>query len=248
MPTESNTHSGVAPASRPVESVPSPGRLATIAVVAWVALEVAVRWSTIVAADRLLGAAFVGNAVGLVLGFPIVAGAIGWYAIRSGSAPSTWGYDWSRRAVLAGVLCGLLGLGLSAAAAQVDALLFDLEGLEAGFSATVETAVDAYPWIVPVFVLGNGIVVPFAEELVWRGIVQTALVERLGAPVGIGVTALLFALKHVVVDLSVARLTTLLVLALVYGLVRHRWGTGASTVAHAVANLVATAGFLATTL
>ena len=51
---------------------------------------------------------------------------------------------------------------------------------------------------------------------------------------------MLFALKHVLVDGSLARITTLVMLGLVLGVVRLRWGTGSSTVAHMVVNLVST--------
>jgi hypothetical protein len=58
--------------------------------------------------------------------------------------------------------------------------------------------------------------------------------------VGIGVTLVIFAMKHVLIDGTVARVTTLLMLGLVFSVVRHHWGTGASAVAHLVVNLYAT--------
>ena len=46
-------------------------------------------------------------------------------------------------------------------------------------------------------------------------------------------------LKHVVVDRSLNRLTTLLAIGTVFGVLRYRLGTGASTIAHVTANLLA---------
>lgn len=225
-----------------------PRRLLAVAVGGWLVLEAGLRWGAIAGARRLLGHAFVGNAASLLLAMPAIAAAIGWYAARSGRPPDSWGYDWNRRALLAGFLAGPVVLALSAAAAQIDALLFDVDEVTAAVATGVGATVEAYPAIAVVFLLGNAVVVPIAEELVWRGIVQTEAVERWGAPVGIATTAIPFALKHVVVDRSVARLTTLVVLAVAFGLVRHRWGTGASTATHVVVNLVASAGLLAVAL
>ena len=85
----------------------------------------------------------------------------------------------------------------------------------------------------------NGVMVPVVEEFARRGIIQTALVERFSPPLGIGVTSVAFAAKHVVVDRSLGRLTTLLTLASFFGIVCHRLGTGASTATHLPANLAA---------
>lgn len=230
---------------RPDGSFPNPGRLAAIAVVGWVVLEVAIRWSAVAATVQLLDEPFVGNALSLLLGLPAMAAVLGWYASRSGLPPGAWDFEWNRRAIVAGLLASVVGFVLVSGAALVDAALFDLAATSDALTGSIAGAVEEYPLIAVVFVLGNGLFGPIAEEVVWRGIVQTELVERWGPALGIGVTAVLFAFKHVVVDLSLARITTLLTLALVYGLVRHRWGSGASTVTHVAVNLAASAGTLA---
>ncbi|WP_218780602.1 CPBP family intramembrane glutamic endopeptidase [Halorarum halophilum] len=132
--------------------------------------------------------------------------------------------------------------------AQVDAMLFDLDTQAAAETEGLGAAIGASPWVAVLLLVGNGLLAPIAEERVWRGIVQTELVDTWGVAPGIAVTAVLFALKHVVVDGSVARLTTLLALGLVFGLVRHRWGTASSTVTHVATNTIASASIIAVSL
>ena len=124
---------------------------------------------------------------------------------------------------------GLLVTSVAGTDAAVATFGFLLADLEAGV------------WVLALFALAHGVVAPVTEELAWRGVVQTALVESWGPTVGIAVTAVLFTAKHVVLDASLARLPTVLVLAVALGLVRHRWGTTASTVVHAVVNLTSVA-------
>ena len=125
---------------------------------------------------------------------------------------------------------GLLIASALGTDATVAAFRFLLADLEAGV------------WVLVLFAFAHGIVAPLTEELAWRGIVQTALVESQRPAVGIVVTAALFTAKHMVLDLSFARAPTVLVLAVVLGLVRHRWGTTASTVVHAIVNLASVVG------
>jgi len=47
-----------------------------------------------------------------------------------------------------------------------------------------------------------------------------------------------------IVDVSIGRASTLVVGSLVLGLVRHRWGTGASTTTHLALNLVSSLRYL----
>jgi membrane protease YdiL (CAAX protease family) len=101
-------------------------------------------------------------------------------------------------------------------------------------------------WIGPLLLVANGIVVPVSEELAWRGVIQSSLARAWGMAGTVAVTALALALKHVIVDGSVMRLTSLMVGALELCGVRARWGTGSSTVTHLVANFLATALALAT--
>ncbi|QCC60476.1 CPBP family intramembrane metalloprotease [Natrinema thermotolerans] len=220
-----------------------PIRTVGVVVAGWVALEVTLRWGFVLAGaaagiDPGLVDAFV-----LALGFPLIAAVLSRYALERGQDRETWGWGWgwSRRTVGAGALAGIVGLGLVAGASQVDAALFGLgDGSGTGDETTVAAAI--------LLLVGNGFVVPIAEEQVWRGVVQTELVEARGAVAGIAVTAVLFAFKHVIVDLSVVRLTTLLTLAALLCVVRYRWNTVSSTVAHVVVNAALTVTLVATTL
>lgn len=83
--------------------------------------------------------------------------------------------------------------------------------------------------LVVVVVLGA----PVVEEIVYRGSLQTRLVQGFGAPVGIFVTSLLFALIH----LAPVEIPGLFVFALVLGIARHKTGTlGLPIVTHLAFN------------
>ncbi|MDR7481025.1 MAG: CPBP family intramembrane glutamic endopeptidase [Armatimonadota bacterium] len=86
----------------------------------------------------------------------------------------------------------------------------------------------------------NGLLGPLVEEFAWRGYIQTRMILALGSSTGIVATALLFAAKHAVVDVTLSRSVTVTVVAFVLGIVGARWGTQASTVTHMAANAVAT--------
>ena len=92
--------------------------------------------------------------------------------------------------------------------------------------------------MVVLFLLAHGLVAPITEELAFRGVVQTALTRERGPLGGVPGAAMLFSLKHLLVDGSLERMLPVVVLALVLGIVRERWGTGASTVTHATVNVV----------
>ena len=87
----------------------------------------------------------------------------------------------------------------------------------------------------------NGILVPIAEEYLWRGLVQARLLRALPAVVAIGMTATLFSLKHVVVDASWGRFLTLVAFGGICGIVaqRHTWRSSAAL--HLVVNTATTA-------
>lgn len=82
--------------------------------------------------------------------------------------------------------------------------------------------------------------IPLAEEYLWRGVIQPRLVAAWSfAPAGV-VTAMLFSLKHAIVDASLGRLLTIMCFGLVMGVYAARSSWRASAVAHAFANLIAT--------
>lgn len=229
-------------------SVPGKAALALGIAAGWIVLEVALRRGVVPELASVVGGPFAADWTVMVVGFPLVAALLGWIAARSGRPPEEWGYDWSLRPVVAGVLGIAVALVVAAVAAQVDAFFLPLERVGTSFGAAVGDALRAAPALAALFLIGNGIVVPIAEEAVWRGMVQSELVEAWGVPAGIALTAILFAVKHVIVDLSVVRVTTLLALGLVFGLLRHRFGTASSTITHAGVNTVGTASVIAVSL
>ena len=64
------------------------------------------------------------------------------------------------------------------------------------------------------------VVIPFLEEVIFRGFLQSALVSRLGARFGVILTSLLFALLH-----GLPSFVPILVLALLLGELRQRTGS-----------------------
>jgi membrane protease YdiL (CAAX protease family) len=101
----------------------------------------------------------------------------------------------------------------------------------------------ALVWIA--LLIGNGVAAPLSEEFAWRGYVQTRIQTAWGAAPAVVVAAALFAAKHVVVDRSVLRIVTLVTGALALGVVRARYGTTASSLAHTILNLAGTAASIA---
>lgn len=218
--------------------------LAAAGILAWVVLEFALR--------RGVGpsvAEFIGSAVGaegaiFALGFPAVAALIAWLGTRSGLRRTDWDYDLGLRPLAAGLggVVAYWAVYLAAVLALATILDVDLAALgsASGGAAAIPT------WAIALYLVGNGVVVPIAEELAWRGVIQTALTESYGHYVAIVVTALAFVGKHLVVDLAANpfRVVSLLVLAVTLCGLRARWGTASSTVAHIGMNLLATASLI----
>lgn len=88
-------------------------------------------------------------------------------------------------------------------------------------------------WWVLLLVLIVVIGAPLVEEIVYRGSLQTRLVQSFGSGVGILVTAVIFALIH----LAPVEIPGLFVFALVLGIARHKTQTlGLPIVAHLAFN------------
>jgi membrane protease YdiL (CAAX protease family) len=207
----------------------------------WTAVELLFGIALAAPVGSALGNTFAGTLVATVFSFPIAALFAVRYGRRVGLDCDDLDYRMTNRTMGMGLAAGLVtvlaiyGVGLLIASAigtdtAVTAFGFLLADLEAEV------------WVLALFALAHGVVAPLAEELAWRGIVQSALVEARGSAVGIAATAVLFTAKHAVLDVSLARLPTVLVLAIALGLVRDRWGTTASTVVHAVVNLASVVG------
>jgi hypothetical protein len=184
---------------------------------------------------------FAGGLVATVVGFPVAGLFAVRYGRRVGLDHDDWGYRTSGRTVGVGLVAGVLtvlavqGIGylvvvVTGADAAVAAFGFLLADLEAGIL------------VLALFAFAHGIVAPLAEELAWRGVVQSSMVEAQGTAVGIAATAILFTAKHAVLDASLARVPSVLVLAVSLGVVRDRWGTTASTIVHAAVNLGSVVG------
>lgn len=142
----------------------------------------------------------------------------------------------------AGLLGGALLLGSVFLTSLVDGWLFAAPGSSAaGPNPFAEPL-----WAAGLLLLVNGILV--CEERVWRGLIQTSLVRAWGTWLGLTVSALAFSLKHAVIDGPPGRLILLFVFGLITGVIRIRWSTTASTLAHAVTNLAATAILVAAVL
>jgi membrane protease YdiL (CAAX protease family) len=86
----------------------------------------------------------------------------------------------------------------------------------------------------------NGIVVPIAEEYLWRGIIQVRLLRALPTAWAIGTTAVLFSLKHVIVDASGGRFLTLVAFGCICGVVAQRNSWKSSAMLHLFVNTVTT--------
>ena len=206
----------------------------------WVLLEFSFRRGLVPVLADPLGTALGADALVLAVGFPLIAGAIAWLGLRAGVRPADWEYVVSLRSVGAGVA------GYVAFIVAFGALSFvyaDILGLVPSVDATAFVGLGGTPvWVLALFFVGNGIIVPIAEELAWRGVIQTALAESYGTYVAVVVTAVAFVLKHLVVDLAAPpyRVTSLVLLALLFGVLRARYGTASSTVAHLAANATST--------
>jgi membrane protease YdiL (CAAX protease family) len=155
---------------------------------------------------------------------------------RAGLTAAALGYRWSRGVVRAGLLSGLALFAVLVVAGAIDRAVFDPEG----HTVWPRRLGGTGPLLWGALLLANGLFVPIVEEYAWRGYIQGRLVRCWGAPTGVAVTSVAFALKHVIADLSLTRVTTLAVGAVALGLIATRWGTTASTAAHAFANTAAT--------
>ncbi len=211
-------------------------RFAVCIAVGWTALEFLLRKGSPYATLELLDWPWLGFAFGLLL-TPIVAVTLTVVARRSGQVPAEWDWRFSRGLLAVGVWGGFVRFGLAAGLPDVETVLF---GAESNADAVLSAFAEMTPLVLALVFVGNAICIPIAEEQVWRGVIQTAVVRGYGPVVGVVLTAALFSAKHAVVDLSPGRLVTNFVGGLVYGVVRHYWGTGASTVTHVTGNALST--------
>ncbi len=107
-------------------------------------------------------------------------------------------------------------------------------------NSTVWLAAQAPLLKVAALILVNGLCVPIAEEYLWRGVVQVRLIRILPVPLAIGLTAVLFSLKHVLVDASLGRFLALVAFGVICGVVAQRSTWKRSAALHMVINTLAT--------
>lgn len=89
-------------------------------------------------------------------------------------------------------------------------------------------------------ILVNGLFVPISEEYLWRGLVQVRLMHILPASFAIGLTAILFSLKHTLVDASLGRFLGLIAFGAICGVVAQRNSWRRSAALHLVINTIVT--------
>lgn len=164
--------------------------------------------------------------LGLLVGMPVLALLFLRRADRDGQEVP---FPLNRRVVLIGAAAGLVLLIADVSGNQLDRLLF-------GSTSALHGQIPV--WSAVLLLLTNGFVGPVSEEFAWRGVLQPRMTLRFGTAPGLALTALLFSLKHCVVDFSLGRLFAIMAFGLVAGAVRLRWGTSTSAAAHVTANLI----------
>jgi len=84
----------------------------------------------------------------------------------------------------------------------------------------------------------NGLFVPVAEEFLWRGIVQPRLGRIFPISVAISITAILFSIKHVIIDGSFSRFLVAIGFGVICGILAYRKNWNASAALHVFINTV----------
>ncbi len=139
-------------------------------------------------------------------------------------------------------ILGFNGLGL------VDRLLLARYTLPMHISSVRQMTVllpELAPFLQAVsLLLVNGIVVPVSEEYLWRGLVQVRLTRIVSPVLAIGATAVMFSLKHVLVDASFGRFLAIVFFGAMCGVVAHRRSWKTSAALHILINTASTLGEL----
>lgn len=161
------------------------------------------------------------------------------FAVLRQTAGEIWGFIRNRQVQIAAALA--LGAGWLA---WVDRFLWGEVRLSILPNPWGPGRVLFEPLGLPLAVISllvvNGVVVPLAEEWLWRGLIQPRLAGAFGYLPGLVVTSVTFSLKHAVVDSSLGHLLTLTAFGLVMGVTARHHGWRGSAMAHALANTIAT--------
>ena len=132
------------------------------------------------------------------------------------------------QAILAGIAVGCLGMACNNFIAMTP-----LMQVSDGFSTANE---NFFAGTMPIEILASCVVVPVAEELLFRGIVQKRCARLAGEHVGLLFSALLFGIIHV----NLVQFLYAAVLGLVLGvIVQKTKKVSLAVVGHAMANLIA---------
>ena len=220
-------------------------RFAAAAIGIWVVVEGALRRGGVQILADVVGSARGADMILVGIGFPLLVYGLAQWGIRRGISPSDWEYNISIQSVGLGFASVIVYFLLFGAISAVYTQVIGAAPSAAAGASLVENASETL-WVAVVFLLVNGIVVPITEELAWRGVVQTALMESYGIYVGGAITAIAFVLKHLIVDAAAPflRVASLVILAFILSGLRVRYGTVSSTVAHLAANGLASAAVL----
>lgn len=140
-----------------------------------------------------------------------------------------------------GALAALAGVGLLS---LIDRFVWGEVRLPSVVSPWRSDIVVLEPLAIPLAALSllavNGVVVPLAEEWLWRGLIQPRLAGALGAVPGLLLTSVLFSLKHAIIDASLGRLLAIVWFGGVMGVLAARYGWRVAAAAHVLANTLAT--------
>jgi membrane protease YdiL (CAAX protease family) len=219
------------------------GRFAVIAIITWVIVEVVLRRGGVRVLADVVESARGADVILIGVGFPLLAYGLARWGMRRGITASDWDYDVSVRSVGLGLASAILYFVVFVAITIGYTQIVGTPQSAAANAALVENASETL-WLAVGFFLVNGILVPITEELAWRGVIQTSLMESYGTYAGVTITAIAFVLKHVIVDAAAPflRVISLLLLAFLFCGLRARYGTASSTVAHLATNSIASVG------
>jgi membrane protease YdiL (CAAX protease family) len=223
----------------------------------WGLPDVVLAWAIGVGASLLAGAPFVNSQGKIPHDVEVVAtlvlllvqslGVVAWLAYTArqkglGTLATDFGLrlfvrDWPW--VVAGLLLGI-------AATLLVVPVTELANLKDTSQDVAQTFEDARGLEQVLFAIGVVTIAPVAEELLFRGALLRGLLRRTAPPVAIFVSALLFALVHVVGDPGTGYyVTAFLALGLVSGWRAWRTGSLSQSIAlHAGFNLLAVIGIL----
>lgn len=214
------------------------GWVTLIILAEYIARRFVVRWLPILAAEP----------VNDMLAFILCYVPLVWFSVsRTQRNPQSVGQ--AIRAVLARAKTGLPWVGaiailiLISLLSPVDQWLWgkvQLPGWQSPYLGPL-----LFPQLAPVLIvvsllLVNGIFVPLVEEWLWRGLIQPRFIRQLGLVPGLLLTAILFSLKHAIVDASLGRLLLLTGFGIVVGIVAHRKGWESAALTHTLVNSIST--------